>query len=63
MKFCSFEIALSQGVSVETVNVPDSRVFSLVRDIAMLFFLSYLRRLAPFMWPSNFVLFIHSNKF
>ena len=57
LKFRSFEIAVRQGVSVESGNVPDGRVLSLVRDIVILF-LSYVRRRTPFMWPSNFVFFV-----
>ena len=38
LKFPSFEIVLSQGGSLEVGNVPDKKVFSLVRNIAFLFF-------------------------
>ena len=63
LKFCTFKIALNQGVSVEVVNVPENKVFSFVRDTVIFFFFwSYVRRRTPFMWPSNFVFFCGSWK-
>lgn len=55
LRFRSFQIALRQALSVEVGNVPDSKVFSLIRDIVILLF--NVRRQIPFMWPSNFVFF------